>query len=196
MIKQSGDRDELLADPALLELCVSPVRDAIVQVVLNQGEASVATIAEQLGRKAASLYRHIESLVEAGLLQSIGEEAAGTRSAVVYAAHPSVGTIPYMPEDSEHTHVLARYAAARLRHAGKELGAAYLSGDAQSNGAERDTVLYDVFGWLDNAQRATLNEHLDAIYELFTRADRREGTRLVSVTAALRPTGDPGNRDA
>lgn len=163
------------------------MRDAIVTVVAQGGEMSIREIARALGRRPATLYRHVDRLLEVGLLREAGTQTTATRSGRTYRGPSRVPTIPYRPDDPEHLDALCDHAETMLRQAGRELGEAFAAGDARVRGVRRDAHLLDVFGWLDDEQLRAVNEHLDAIREIMSDAPRRSGARLVAISAALRP---------
>jgi hypothetical protein len=59
---------------------------------------SIRQIGDELGRKAASLYRHIEALVDAGLIHETGSQISGGRDATTYAA-PGVHMVLIAPSE-------------------------------------------------------------------------------------------------
>src|SRR5687768_8664088 len=72
-----------ISDPAQIRLLSSPVRQEIVDTLSAfGGEASVAALAEQLGRPADGLYYHLRALVRGALvLEVTGWEATSDATA-------------------------------------------------------------------------------------------------------------------
>ena len=70
--------------PAHWRALNSPVRNAILQLLISSGPTTVPVIAEQLGRKPKSLYRHVDILLKAGLLVQTGVQPTGRRAAAEY----------------------------------------------------------------------------------------------------------------
>ncbi len=187
---------------AQYEAISSGVRDQILQVVVNQappegGEAgvSIREIGVQLGRKPASLYRHIEELVEVGLLIESGAEASGGRDATTYTAPGSVIELATPTGDKAALEALCRYIQRTAAYAGKEHAAATRE-HAQSDGGPQDHAMLSMFGWLDAAQRKVLHGHLIDIARIFQTAHRRPGTKLIATSLFIRPVRLPGGETA
>lgn len=80
---------------------------------MSQGEASIREIAEQMGRKPVSLYRHIDQLVEVGLLIEEGTKPTARRDAKIYSTN--LEFVRYSDRDEEMTKALGEFAAHRSR---------------------------------------------------------------------------------
>lgn len=186
-VKNPPPRALVVADPAHVRLLASNVRDAILQTVVNQRQASIREIGEQIGARPASLYRHIDALVAAGLIRKSGTRKTTKRDATLYEAEGDVIHLRRDLADPVSVAALQRVVEARARHAGRGTARAMGSVSAVTRGAGQDTKMLDLIGWLDPDQLALLNAHLDSIAELFRGAARREDTKLLAITAMLRP---------
>lgn len=187
---------------AQYEAISSGVRDQILQVVVNQAPpeqdgagVSIREIGAQLGRKPASLYRHIEELVEAGLLIEAGAEASGGRDATTYTAAGSVIELASPAGDRAALEALCRYIERTATHAGREHAAATRR-HATSPAGAKDHAMLSMFGWLDASQRKALHEHLIDISRIFQTAHRRAGTKLIAASLFIRPVLLPGGETA
>lgn len=164
---------------------------------------TIREIAEQLGRKPGTIYRQIDTLVEAGLLLEVGAGATGGRDATLYRARGRVIVLK-IPDGS--TAALDAMCRGRERDgalAGKELVAAIREHAEQPSTARRggpfeakDHASLSVIGWLDAAQTDELRAHLHAIAELYQKADRRPGTRLTATNLTIRPVRLPDGSTA
>ncbi|MEM7754486.1 MAG: helix-turn-helix domain-containing protein [Planctomycetota bacterium] len=192
---------------AQFDALASPVRDQIVQVVVNQagsgdrgdsregvGGVSISEIAEQLGRRPGSLYRHIEALVEVGLLHEVGTQLSGGRDATLYAAPGDYLELQTPGRGGPAMDALCRYLERMATHAGRECAA------ATRDRAKRRAVLEDetpddgtvsMFGWLDEGQRDRLRTLMGEVAAVFERAERRPGTRLIAASVLVRPVRLP-----
>lgn len=176
----------------------SAVRDQIVQVVVNQAPwapgreegtgVSVREIAEQLGRKPGSLYRHIEELVRVGLIREAATRSSGGRDAQSYSAVGEVMVLLTPDRDGEAMDALCRYLERTAAHAGKESAAATR---ARAHGEPAENGSVSMFGWLDEDQRARLRELMAEVAAVFERAERRKGTKLIAATVFVRPVRLP-----
>jgi predicted transcriptional regulator len=173
------------------EALSSPVRDQVLQVVVNQagggrgtGGVTIREIAEQLGRKPASLYRHIEGLVGSGLIREVGPTASGGRDATAYAADGEVVVLVTPERSGAAMDGLCRYLEKMGVHAGRETAEATRAG-LGGKGGEVGTM--SMFGWLDESQRGRLRDLLHEVAQVFDEAERRPGTRLVAASMLVRP---------
>lgn len=187
-------RPARVTSAAQFDALASPVRDQIVQVVVNQGGTrggvSIREIADQLGRKPASLYRHIDHLVEVGLLIESGAQPSGGRDATTYAT-PGDAIVLVTPERSGAAmDALCRYIERMAMHAGRESAAATRD-RATSKPTVWENGTASVFGWLDARQRRTLRKLMLEIAGVFEQAERRPGTRLVAASVLVRPVRLP-----
>jgi len=189
------DRELKVSTAAQFDALASPVRDQIVQVVVNHeafrpGEGlSIREIGAQLGRKPASLYRHMEELVKAGLLREQGPQASGGRDASVYAADGAALVLETPARAGPALDALCRYIERMASHAGKESAAAVRTRVRESRGARPDPVQgsASLVGWLDEAQVQRLREMLFEMTEIFGHAQRRPGTSLIAASLLIRP---------
>jgi hypothetical protein len=180
----------------------SPVRDQIMNVVANMttfdddGRAlgvSVREIGEQLCRKPASLYRHIDALAEAGLIVKAEPADAGGRDAVTYVSPGKYIVLVPPREVGPELDAMGEYIMSVAANAGRE-----------TTMAARDRVTLDhaigpndtggavIRGWLDEDQRAELRRLQHEINVVFSESRRRPGTRLMAATFLFRPTRLPG----
>lgn len=177
--------DQIIRDPEQLLAISSPVRNAIQAVVLNQGEASVREIAYQLGMKPASLYRHIDALLGAGVIEEVGTVPTERREAKLYASR--LAYFEFQPDNPAMLAALERMVRLGMKASAERFTAAAESGRAVPRGDQRDLYYLNHFAWMDEGQISRLNEHLRAITEIVQDAKRREGTRPVVVTLGLSP---------
>jgi predicted transcriptional regulator len=159
------------------------VRHEIHQVVLSQGEASVREIAEQMGRKPASLYRHIDQLVEVGLLIEMGTKSTARRDAKMYTT--KLEFMRYRPRKPEMVAALGEFARASLKDTGLKITKAFESGTAILPVPLRDTFIGSPAGWLDESELSELNEHIDAIIELLGDKPRKPDTKRIVISLGM-----------
>lgn len=187
-----------IRSPAQFDAIASPVRDQILQVVVNQAPwspdrppgpgVSIREIGAQLGRPANALYRHVERLVEVGLIKEGEPEPSGGRDATTYRATGEVLHLIQPDRRGAALDALCRYHERAGAHAGRESAAAVRERVGMpDDGSPPDHGMVCMFGWLDDDQRARLREAMFAIADVFRDAARRPDTRLVAASLFIRP---------
>jgi DNA-binding transcriptional ArsR family regulator len=159
------------------------MRHEIHQVVLSQGEASIREIAEQMGKKPASLYRHIDKLVEVGLLIDIGTKSTARRDAKVYTTN--LEFMRYHPRKPEMVEALGEFTRASLKDTGLKISKVLKAGDAVLPVPHREVYVGSPAGWLDDDELAQLNEHIDAIIELMADKPRKPNAKRMVISMGL-----------
>lgn len=177
--------DETIDCPLQIRALCSPMRHEIHQVVLSQGRASIREIAEQMGRKPVSLYRHIDQLVEVGLLIEEGTVETSRRDAKVYSTN--LEFMRYRPRRPEMLDALSEFAHASMKDTGKKVTRSIQSGKAVLPVPLRDTFIGSPAGWLDDEELGELNEHIDSIIELLANKPKKPDSKRVVITMGLYP---------
>jgi DNA-binding transcriptional ArsR family regulator len=70
--------------PSAWSVLMSPIRNEVAEALRILGPSSVAEIAEIIDRPADTLYRHLEILQEAGLVQAVGFRKLGRNAEQVF----------------------------------------------------------------------------------------------------------------
>ncbi len=171
--------------PDQIRALCSPMRRAIHQVVLGQGEASIREIAVQLDKKPVSLYRHIDRLLEVGLLIEIGTKSTSRRDAKVYST--KLKFLRYNARKPEMIEALGELASAILKDTGIKVSKSICSGDAVLPLPLRDTYIGSPAGWLDDEELGELNEHIEAIYALMASKPKKPDSKRIVISMGLYP---------
>lgn len=177
---------DTIRDPAQLEALAEPTRYAIYES-LQHGPNSIRGIAEHLDRDPGSLYRHMALLEVMGLVKRVGQVPTERRAAWIYAWAHENPAFKYTPDDPEALAGLLKIVDVMTQRASREFADALESGDAITNGAERNALAAQFQGWLDDAELARLNELLEETIELLRSGKRRPDAQLVSLITVLRP---------
>ncbi|MFT5422335.1 MAG: putative ArsR family transcriptional regulator [Phycisphaerales bacterium] len=171
-----------------LRVLASPVRIAIHLMLINQGEASVKEIGEQLGRSVPTLYRHLDELEQVGLIRASGTRGTRTRHAKLYSAvNGRRFKLLQGLDTDELVGTFADVVKTQTRQAAREISSAMQRGDAATTGKRRSTHFTTQMGWLTNTQLEELNTHLAAIDRLFDDAQRGPGRTHIATTVVVRP---------
>lgn len=192
---------------AHFDALASPVRDQIVQVLVHLAPwrpdrpepagVSVAEVAQELGRKPASLYRHFDDLLAVGLIRETGVRPSGGRDARTFSAIGEVMTLVTPTRSGPALDALCRYLERTATHAGRESAAA-VRARVQSSSDENPPrqASMSMFGWLTEEERAELHGLLLGVSALFRGATRRPGTSMVAASMLVRPVVLPDGQTA
>lgn len=184
---------------AQFDALASPVRDQIVQVVVNHVAASpgegvsIREIAEQLGRKAGSLYRHMQELCDAGLIREVGTRPSGGRDATMYTADGPALVLALPKGEGADLEALCRYVERMGAHAGKESAEGVRARVRGAVGAEVQGSA-SLIGWLDKQQIERVRGMLHELAAVFADAKRRPKTQFIAASLLIRPVQVPAER--
>ncbi len=170
-----------------VRLLASPVRMEILNSLAGVRRASIAELGKLLGRAPSSLYHHVAQLVEAGLILEGGRRPTGAHDELVYEAAADEIGLAHDPADAELSAAIADAMAANLRAAERDFRAALCEGTGRVRGRGKDTFGGRYKGWLEEADRRELFEHVEAIATIFGRRQGSTGGRLVTATIATCP---------
>ncbi|QSQ21157.1 helix-turn-helix transcriptional regulator [Pyxidicoccus parkwayensis] len=177
--------------PAQIRLLSSPVRQELVDTLAALGgEASVADLAEQLGRPADGLYYHLRVLCRGGLVREVepveGDEQryrlAGTGAAPLRLA--------YRAGKAGNLAALGRFARSLLRIATRDFEEGLRLEDVVVSGPQRELWTARNKGWLSARDVEEVNRLIERLCELTSqpRAPGRECLMsLAFVLAPIRP---------
>lgn len=177
----SDERDQV-TDPSQLALLAEPARYAIYSSVAWGHEKSIREIAERLGLKPSSLYRHIDALVDAGLFEEAGSVETGRRPARLFRARR---ILKYDPERPGNAEALSQVVERGMRHGAAGFRRVAESGTAVARGDQRNMHFTAPTGWLEPADLARANALIDELRELIQESEPNPGTRLFEVTLTL-----------
>jgi len=177
----------LMANLEQLDVLRSRLRGRITDLVYSAGELTVAEIAEALVQKPTTLYRHLDLLVESGLLTEGEPVRTGKTLARVFKA--PAGTIKFPRETASQAErvAVADVIVSQLRMAAKETRARI-----ETHGPESGVRAGAVVGWLTPEDRERVAELMVEAYEILENGRREEGRTLCGLTFALRPVPRKG----
>lgn len=188
-----GDWREI-RDAATINALADPTRLAILSAIAWGGARTVREVADRIGRRAGSLYRHFDVLEGLGLIARAGTVETARRDARLYEADPRTGFV-YEAGDAEVTEAINNLVASAARNAARSFARATRAG-AVTRGAQRDTHMATPSGWLSDADLAEYNRMLDGLREFVMSRERRPGTRLIQTTIIVSPAaGGSGSEE-
>ncbi len=184
------DRVLWLATSGQLRALVSPVCQEIVDGLAASGPASIAELAQHLGRPADALYFHVRRLVAAGLVVELPSRKRGRHVAGIYDV---AGRPVRIRPSAFATPLVGRILQAALRLGGRDLKRTLHQGAPPARGPRRRFRAGRMKGWLGPAGLQRANELLDELFELL-QAGPAKGRGLQSFTYVWAPVTPKARR--
>lgn len=193
MFQQRRDRFRggRITDPAAIAALASPVRQELFDTLeALGGVATIAELAEQLGRPADGLYYHVDLLRRAGLLIAApaGRSRAG-RSERRYRIPGPLGRqvgLGYRPREPRNAAAVRAVVGGMLRIARRDFDRA-LVGDVVVQGPHRELWAARGTGWVSDAELTAINRLLVQLTRLLRRPRGGARHRLISLCYVLAP---------
>jgi len=190
------NKANMLGDAARIRLLASPARQEVMDTLeALGGEATVAEIAQQLGKSADGLYYHLRLLVRGGLVEQ-GSHSTDARRFRTRSGKGGRTRLRYQPGATANAAAVERVAAGLLRIAGRDFAAAVARRDVIAEGRHRELWASRIKGWVSNVELAEINRLLERLGELMQ--GRRDGDRqrLLSLAWILAPVPEKAARRA
>ncbi|MDO9489942.1 MAG: helix-turn-helix domain-containing protein [Sphingomonadaceae bacterium] len=176
-----------IADPELVRLLASPVRQELVDTLAALGGmASVATLAEQLGRPADGLYHHMRLLAAAGLVDAMEADTGGERRYRLVGDGSPI-RLAYRQGPDGNTDALSQFARALLHVARSDFDAAVDRPGVALAGPQRQLWASRTTGWLSDDDLVEVNRLLERLGAMLSQPKSEERSRLMSLAFALAP---------
>lgn len=173
--------------PRQIALLTAPARQELVDTLeALGGEASVATLAAQLGRPADGLYYHLRLLVGGGLLEELPDDGEGRR----YRTRVDKGSrlqLRYRGGRNAGAAAVDKVGASMMRIAARDFSAALKRSDVATEGAEREVWASRSKGWVDRRDLAEINRLLTRALELLHKPRSASRDKLIALAWILAP---------
>lgn len=188
-MRRKRSRPQLAISPELLKVISFGPRREIVALLANDAGLSARDLAERLHRPVTGLYRHIDLLLQAGLIQQTGSRPGPKRPEALYALTFSIFTKERASRTPEGRAALsqaaARYASAAARKFARavESGAARMEGDLANTMFRITDLQLDAEGFAEFHRR--LNDFMQSVRKL--RVQRSESLETISMTIVIAP---------
>jgi DNA-binding transcriptional ArsR family regulator len=173
--------------PRQIALLAAPARQELVDTLeALGGEASVATLAAQLGRPADGLYYHLRLLVGGGLLEELPDDGDGRR----YRTRVEKGSrlqLRYRGGRNAGAAAVDKVGASMMRIAARDFSAALKRNDVATEGAEREVWASRSKGWVDRRDLAEINRLLARALELLHKPRSASRDKLIALAWILAP---------
>ncbi|NNC02488.1 helix-turn-helix transcriptional regulator [Corallococcus exiguus] len=177
-----------IQDPAQIRLLSSPVRQELVDTLAALGgEASVADLAEELGRPADGLYYHLRALCRGGLVREVAATEGDERRYRLAGTGDAPLRLAYRAGRAGNLGAVGGFARGLLRVATRDFEQALKLEDVALDGPRRELWTARNKGWLSARDVEEVNRLIERLCELTSqpRAPGRE--QLMSLSFVLAP---------
>lgn len=182
-------------DPRRIKALSSPVRHELVDTLAAVGgTASVATLAEHLGRHADGLYYHLHVLCKVGLVEEIESPGATERVYKLAGSKAAPLRLAYRAGRGGNARALSGYAHGLLQVAERDFKQALLRPDVVVSGKRRQLWAARNKGWVSTSDLEEVNRLLEKLCELTSRPRASGRDMLVSLAFALAPAARRSKR--
>ena len=177
-----------LDDPASVRTLASPARIEIIEALQVGGPATVAQIADRLGRRPDSLYHHLRRLEQAGIVEECDRVTEGGRAARVLRMTAETVEAGLGPKATPgQRRAISDVAAPVLRIGERDVRRAAMSPDARTGGKRRNLHASRNKLWLTRTELEELNEELDELCRRYATRERGDRSELFALTTVLVP---------
>ena len=165
-----------------------PRRD-IVNVLAGQPDLSAREIADRLHRSPTALYRHMELLIDAGLVLQSGQRNGVKRPEAVFALTANNLSAAEATANAEGRAALAQAAKRYAAAASRRFSQALENGTGRPNGQDANIALCHLDLQLDQAGLSELQELLQAFLKSAggLRDDGQRDQERIAVTILVAP---------
>jgi DNA-binding transcriptional ArsR family regulator len=184
-----------ISNPKHIKVLTSPVRHELVDTLSALGgRASVAALAEQLGRHADGLYYHLRVLCKTGLVEEMKAAPGGERIYRLAGTGMAPLRLAYRTGRGGNASSLASYAHGLLQVAERDFTRALGMPVVVVKGQHRQLWAARNKGWVSPANLDEVNRLLERLCELTSRARRPGRDLLISLAFVLAPMARQSKR--
>src|SRR5262245_60587836 len=175
-----------------IRLLASPLRQAIVDLIIGRGALSVAELSELLGKPADRLYYHVKRLVAVGLLVEGEQQPTNGRPQTLFDVPGRPLYLRYQPQSSSNRRAVQRVVDGMLRAARRDFSRGFAPG-VEAEGPQRQLWAARTEANLTPSEVAELNRILTKALDLLMASRSREhapaGAQLHQLTWVSSPRG-------
>ena len=171
-----------------LKALASTIRSQLFFEVARLSGATIREIAEQMGRSPASLYRHMDILVECDLVRVEGTKGKGPEKADSYIAIADIVVYPSSQEHPDLLDSLAGVYRAQFRNSEKEFIKGLSNPNARFRGVYKNIGSIDGIAWLTKSELREINSLLKDVRTILQASEPdRKGVEPIGLSFAMRP---------
>ena len=173
-----------ISTPLQLSVLASPVRNAIIEVMMERGPSSVAEIATSLDRSPESLYHHLKQLQRIGVVRIAERRKASRRVEKVYEITANDFRIDYTNRSSAFRNALKKTSRTLLRLAEREFSESIDASQSRNATQPHHKIGRDLVH-LSDRDLATLHDKLNDLHEWLGTVDHHDAPNHVAPTFIL-----------
>lgn len=194
MTATQKQRPFVIRDARAVRVLASPIRQALLDMVVARGPLTVAELSEHLGRPADRLYYHVRLLEKAGLFIDCGGVNVTGRSEVRYDVPGRPMQLAYELATPAKRRATARVLSGVLRSASRDVDRTLADKGVRTEGRQRELWAGRIEGALSAEDLAHVNAALQTVLdEISTRRKKgRSSGRYYQFTWALSPAQPVG----
>lgn len=178
-------RSRAVENAGEIEVLASPTRIELIDTIeALGGDASVAELAEHLGRPADGLYYHLRQLAAAGLV--IEESTADGRRYRPRSRGEGL-RLRYRPGATANAKAVGQVAASLLRIAGRDFSRALADPETIAEGPLRELWAARGKGWVGHKELGEINRLLTRLTTLLRQPRSATRERLIALSWILVP---------
>jgi len=186
-MKPARLRPRQIDDPKRIRVLASPVRHEIVDTLSALGgTATVARLAEHLGRHADGLYYHLRLLKKSGLVEELSS-GDGERVFRLAGSGKAPLRLAYRVERGGNGSALETYARGLLKVAQRDFTQALATPGVVASGPRRQLWAARNKGWVSGEDLAEVNSLLERLCTLTSQKLDANREELVSFAFVLAP---------
>lgn len=178
-----------ISDPKLIEILASPVRQELIDTLYALGgKATVAELAEHLGRHADGLYYHLRVLCRSELLDEIEGAEKTQRVYRLAGSGRAPMRLDYRTEHDENVRALSRYISGLVGAAERDFQQALETRSVTVRGKRRQLWAARNKGWAGPAELEEINSLLERLCTLTSMPRTPGRDQLLSLAFVLSPS--------
>jgi len=170
-----------------LRCLTSPVRHDMVDHLSAHGVMSIRELAASIGKKPASIYHHLNQLIEAELVQEAGSRLVHRRHEKLYATPSRRMRLNRALADRANNKVMREIVDALCRQTARDFSHGLKVESARRDGAQQNLRFFRLVNRPAAKSLKELNRKLDEIAEILWR-DPDPASPVVALTWILTPT--------
>lgn len=177
----------LINKPVQLQLLLSPVRQELIDELVNSGPCSIKELATELGYSADSLYYHIRKLEDKELIEEQGTRSTTRRDEKVYDVPARKMQVHYDPSDPENAEKVTDIISSMLKITEQNFRDGFRPDLAQQKGPARNLWGTRQKAWLNEEELKKVNELMKQLRDIFWSSKKTEDRNLHAITMVLTP---------